>query len=215
MRPLPMAVDIREYDEERGRWILAEYGGRARNDKGRLMTLQELHDSDPGNIPEPGIILRWARENIRFRAALREAERARARVLVEETIEIADDTTRSAAHARNAIDARFRLAEAFDRAMFAPPSGGGLARDPLADEGEGTNGERLENMDEGALVALIERERARQERPAMIEVESRPGTGGQGGAARIGGVLGSAVEPHRSATDSSPQDSENSEGGSN
>lgn len=175
MRHLFEIHDPREFDERRA-CAIAELYATARNDSGRLLTLQELHESDAGNIPSPAVVLRWARESIRFRQALREAERARARLLVEETIAIADDPTRSAAHARNAIDARFRVAEAFHREMFARD--GSTSDDPFADSADDVTVERLENMDDKALAAIIHAEQAK--RLGLASGEPDP-LGGQGG----------------------------------
>jgi hypothetical protein len=177
MNPLTgMLYDPREYDERRACRIAELYAGGARSDEGRLLTLRQLHESDPANVPPPGVILRWKRESVRFAMAMREAERARALEMIEDTIAIADDPTRSAAHARNAIDARFRLAEALDRSLF----GTGNARNgiPSDDPFAEASGEQIESMDEAQLVAIIERERLRIGGPASATDDPLAGEGG-------------------------------------
>ena len=62
-------------------------------------------------VPGPMVLRRWQREFPAFAALLRDAADVRAERLVEEALEVADDETRSASHARNAIGVRERLAD--------------------------------------------------------------------------------------------------------
>ena len=78
-------------------------------------SLLQLHESDPYNIPPPMVIRRWRDEKPTFDALMGEAERARAMVLAESTIELADDVTVLAAITKNRITARLRNAEILDR----------------------------------------------------------------------------------------------------
>ena len=113
------------YTEERGIELARAYAGEARDDAGRLMSLSKLHALDPSWFPPPWVIINWRETIPRFRLAMEQAERTRAFVMMEECIEIADDTERQAAQARNAMDARMRMAEAIDRRRFGKgPMGG-------------------------------------------------------------------------------------------
>lgn len=62
-------------------------------------------------VPSPMVLHRWRREFPVFGALMDDAAAVRAERLVEETLAIADDETRSAAHARNAIGVRERMAD--------------------------------------------------------------------------------------------------------
>lgn len=172
--------DVREYHEDRALAIAEAYAGSARGEQNQLLTLRKLHESDPANIPDPLIILRWVREIPRFAIAMREAERARARELAEECIDIADDPARSAAHARNAIDARLKLAGMFDAAAFGTASGEARDKPP----GIGANGGEVE-ADDAELLAIIREAQARRAAPDPLalgyEPTKSPGEGeGQG-----------------------------------
>lgn len=180
--PNSMLRDVRVYDERHACWIAEQYAGEARSEKGKLLSLRQLHEADPANIPGPLVIQRWMRESVRFRVAMREAERARARELVEECIDIADDTKRTAAQARNAIDARFRLAEAFDRETFAPSAK--QTAFPGDDDGQTKpqGVEELEGVEDDELVAIIEAARTRK---ALAAPDPNPLAQGGGEGARV------------------------------
>jgi hypothetical protein len=107
--------DRDEYTEERAIELARAYAGESRDDSGRLMSLSALHRADPSWFPPPWVIINWRETVPRFRLLMEQAERTRAFVMMEECIELADDTTRQAAQVRNSMDARFRLAEVMDR----------------------------------------------------------------------------------------------------
>lgn len=109
---------VEDYEPERAEEIARMYAGRARGERGELLSLTRLWQSDPSFVPEPFVILRWRETIPRFRLLMEEAERCRAVVLLEECVDIADDTGRLAAQARNAMDARMKIAERFDSRRF-------------------------------------------------------------------------------------------------
>ena len=103
-------LDPRQYSPAVGEWIALEY---ASGEPGT--ELGALHRSCPDRVPAPLIVARWRSVWPAFDALMREAESARARALMAQTVTIADSDARGAAHAKNSIAARWRLAE-----MLAP-----------------------------------------------------------------------------------------------
>lgn len=83
-------------------------------------TLKQIHQSNPHDVPPPMVVERWRVEKPVFDALMREAERARAMVLMEDTIPIAGNVNVNAAVTKNMIAARFRNAEVLDRARMGP-----------------------------------------------------------------------------------------------
>lgn len=102
----------REYTPERGEHVAMRY---ASGEPGT--TLAALHRADPDAVPEPLVVRRWRRAWPAFDALMVEAEQARAAAMMEATLDIADGD-RLAASAKNAIAARWRMAEALDPSTF-------------------------------------------------------------------------------------------------
>ncbi len=101
------------YSEDRAEQIAYEYSlGQS--------TLRAMHWASPDTIPPPVVVARWRREKPGFDALMSECERARGLALAEETVEIADDSARLPAQAKNQIAARFRMAEILDRDRMGP-----------------------------------------------------------------------------------------------
>lgn len=143
-----------EYTEERGIELARAYAGEARDEDGRLMSLSRLHAADAGWFPPPWVIINWRETIPRFRLLMEQAERTRAFVLMEECIEIADDTKRLAAQARNAMDARQRMAEAIDRRRFGKggEAGEGSVEQGTPDAIAGVSDAQLLEVAKGGLV---------------------------------------------------------------
>jgi hypothetical protein len=158
-----------KYTEERGVDLARSYAGETRDEHGRLMSLSQLHRADPSWFPPPWVLINWRETIPRFRLLMEQAERTRAFVMMEEAIEIADDTTRQAAQARNAMDARMRMAEAIDRRRF----------------GKGQAGEPIENESPSDALAAMSREQ-------LLAVAQG---GLAGGAGPVGLALASEREP--------------------
>ncbi len=93
-----MVEDPRAYDFQSASWIAQEHATGA--------TLLALHESHPDAVPAPMIVQRWRREFPAFDVLMAEAEHARADVLVDATLGIADSDKRTAGAARNSIQAR-------------------------------------------------------------------------------------------------------------
>lgn len=124
--PMP-TLDPRAYDPGRAESLALAF---ASGEPGT--SLPELHRAFPETYPAPLIVRRWRSVFPAFDALMREAESARAHALMDATLPIADDSTRGAAHAKNAIAARWRLAEA-----LAPESFGSRGAKSPGDDGEG------------------------------------------------------------------------------
>lgn len=106
-------IDPRAYDAKRAEWIALEYA------TGEPFTgLSDLHRAFPETVPPPVVIRRWRSTFPAFDALMAEAEQARAVALMEATLPIADSVTLNAAQAKNAITARWRLAEALSPETF-------------------------------------------------------------------------------------------------
>lgn len=110
--PMP-PLDVRAYDATRAEWIALRY---ASGEPGT--SLRALHLADPAAVPEPLIIARWRKTWPAFAAVMVEADEARAAAMMDETVEIADDSSKLAANAKNGIAARWRMAEALAPGMF-------------------------------------------------------------------------------------------------
>lgn len=96
--------------------------------------LSGLHDFAPDRIPPPAIIAAWRRQFPAFGLAMRDAERVRAEVLIEQTIVIADTGQGAAPRLALQIAARQHLAGKLDVGRYGKgdPAGqvGALASDP-------------------------------------------------------------------------------------
>ncbi len=93
-----LVQDPRVYDFQSAAWIAQEH---ATGD-----TLLALHVAHPDTVPAPLIVARWRREFPAFDVLMIEAEHARADVLIDATLGIADSDNRTAGAARNSIQAR-------------------------------------------------------------------------------------------------------------
>ncbi len=93
-----LVQDPRAYDFQSALWIAQEHATGA--------ALLVLHECHPDTVPAPMIIARWRREFPAFNLLMIEAEHARADVMVDDTLTIADSDKRTAGAARNSIQAR-------------------------------------------------------------------------------------------------------------
>lgn len=105
-----LARDPRQYTFEVGEWLAVEHS------KGD--SVATIHQAHPDRIPAPIYITRWRKEFPAFDLLMTEAEQARAEVLADQTLEVADDKERNAASAGNAIKARQWLAARLNRGRF-------------------------------------------------------------------------------------------------
>lgn len=120
-------IDPRQYDRLRAESLALAH---ASGDPGT--SLAELHRNAPDTYPAPIVVRRWRSVFPAFDALMREAEAARAVALMDQTIPIADDQERNAAQAKNAITARWRLAEALAPEIFGTrPAGKSPGDDDL------------------------------------------------------------------------------------
>ena len=106
--------DPREYDFQMASWIAQEH---SQGD-----TLLALHQSHPDIVPAPMTVKRWRREFPAFDLLMIEAEHARADVLVDQTLDIADSDDRTAGAARNSIQARQWQASRLNQARYGTKS---------------------------------------------------------------------------------------------
>ena len=106
-----IVTDPREYVFSTAAWIAQEH---AKGDT--LLTLHNLH---PDTVPEPLMVRRWRREFPAFDLLMIEAEHARADVMVDDTLTIADSDDRTAGSARNSIQARQWAAARLNRERYA------------------------------------------------------------------------------------------------
>lgn len=139
--PMP-AIDPRAYDPQRAEWIALQFASGEPD-----TSLSALARAFPDTVPPPLILRRWRSTFPAFDALMREAEAARAHALMDATLPIADDETKNAAQAKNAITARWRLAEALAPETFASRSAkspDGDARDRL-----------LGSLSDAALMRII------------------------------------------------------------
>ena len=102
--------DPREYDFQAASWIAQEH---AQGD-----TLLQLHQAHPETVPAPMTVKRWRREFPAFDLLMLEAEHARADVLVDSTLAIADCDDRTAGAARNSIQARQWIASRLNQSRY-------------------------------------------------------------------------------------------------
>jgi hypothetical protein len=109
-----LVQDPREYDFQAASWIAQEH---AQGD-----TLLQLHQAHPETVPAPMTIKRWRREFPAFDLLMIEAEHARADVLVDKTIDIADCDDRTAGAARNSIQARQWIASRLNQSRYGQKS---------------------------------------------------------------------------------------------
>jgi hypothetical protein len=137
-----LAMPAIEYSFNLAEWIAREHACGA--------SLATLHAQHSDRVPNPIIVKRWRREFPAFDLLMIEAEHARADCLVDETLGIADDTSRNAAAAGNAIRARQWLAERLNRKLY----GRTVSVDVPADGGHGESDDESAYTDE-ELQAII------------------------------------------------------------
>lgn len=99
-----------EYSFPVAEWIALEH---AAGD-----SLKALHQAHPDTVPNPLVIKRWRRDYPAFEIMMREAEQARAEVLADETISIADNPRIKSARAGHQIRARQWLASKLDKDKY-------------------------------------------------------------------------------------------------
>lgn len=125
-----LVKDCRQYDFAMAQWIAHEH---AKGD-----SLQKIHECHPDDVPSPLVIARWRREFPAFDSLMVHAEKARAALLAEQVLEVADNTKLPAAKTANKMKARQWLAGKMDPARFgsgaqvpgthAPPPANGDSR---------------------------------------------------------------------------------------
>jgi hypothetical protein len=113
-----LVQDPRAYDFQAASWIAQEHATGS--------TLLELHQSHPDTVPTPMTVKRWRREFPAFDLLMVEAEHARADVLVDTTINIADGKgeheNRTAGAARNSIQVRQWIAARLNQSRYGQKS---------------------------------------------------------------------------------------------
>jgi hypothetical protein len=100
------------YSEALGEAIAREY---AEIDSGGLW---ELHHLSPDTIPPPAIIIAWKRQFPAFGLLMREADKVRAELLIEQTVVIADTGVGAPPRIALQIAARQYMAEKLDTARY-------------------------------------------------------------------------------------------------
>jgi hypothetical protein len=109
-----LTQDPRAYDFQAASWIAQEHATGA--------TLLELHNNHPDTVPSPMTVKRWRREFPAFDLLMVEAEHARADVLIDKTINIADNDDRTAGAARNSIQVRQWIAARLNQSRYGQKS---------------------------------------------------------------------------------------------
>lgn len=99
-----------KYTFEVGEWIANQYALGAR--------IADLYQCHPERCPHPVTVSRWRKKYGQFDLLMIEAEQVRAEYLADDALRIADDPSKSAARARNAIRTRQWLAERLDRDRY-------------------------------------------------------------------------------------------------
>lgn len=156
--------------------------------------LHRIADTTP-YLPSALVLKRWRREYPAFDAMLRDAESVHADRLAHETIDIADDENRSAAHARNGIASREKLAQALDRAAY----GSGPAVAVNVDTGPGEAGKGIEDASTEQLWAML------ASRGAIIDAGEEGGTPPLGIGARDSVREADPPPPERNSGETLPE----------
>lgn len=146
-----LATGINEYTAERGQWIAGQVAGGP--------SVAALARDFPEHVPAPLVVARWRRQYPQFDLLMAEAEAVRADYLAEQCLEVADDESRTAAHATNGIKVRQSLAAALHPSKYGQGAAGKRGAD---DKGEPAS---LQDMTDAELMAVA--------RGAVEEVQAR------------------------------------------
>jgi len=160
LAPVPVQrPESPKYNFEIAQWIAIEH---ASGD-----SLKELHNSHPEIVPNPLILRRWRRDFPAFDLIMTEAECARAEILADQTIMIADDPDYDPKRAGQAIRARQWLASRLDRSRYGDSQSAQVA--PIGEAESIYSDEQLQSIiRQGLRDSAIE-----SESEAETETESR------------------------------------------
>ena len=155
-----MLRNVRDFTVESAEFIAIEVAGGA--------TVAELHECHGELVPSVLVVNRWRRKYPAFESLMREAEEAKAEVLAEGIVKIADDPELQSAQARNAIDARKwlagRLHEKYGKDVVAPVTGPGVSVNLVVSD------EQLMQIAAGGLPALEgDSERILEQAASVVE----------------------------------------------
>lgn len=144
-----------EYSYPLAEWIASEH---ASGD-----SIAQLCRAHADTIPGPLVIRRWRRDYPAFDLIMREAEKARAEILADETIAIADDEGRIPAQARLAVSSRQWLAGRLDRDRYGAIAVSGPQVAAATDHGDMSDDDLQAIIRAGMRASAIEGEAERVE----------------------------------------------------